>query len=135
MVSAEQWWERITAPLLEDETLRGDLDDAAYQPLLDWAMAAGERCAFAVAAAANASTLAQACASQLRALLFAATRTAVDARRDELAALIGPPVFAARRVATVRQDLAAVDLGGEPSENARRLAALLTAGITAEGQA
>ncbi|MFN8636846.1 MAG: hypothetical protein U0893_23610 [Chloroflexota bacterium] len=46
-VAARQ--ERAASRILEDESLRGDLTDDEFQPLLDWALAAADRVAVATA--------------------------------------------------------------------------------------
>ncbi len=125
MNANEQWWQRIAEPLLEDETLRGDLDDAAFQVLLDWALAAARHCAAAAAAVQEPAAHAAACARQLRLLLRSATRTAIDGQRDELLALIGPPAFTPAAAAAARTRLATINFAGSSLDNARRLAAAL----------
>ncbi len=124
--AVEKWWRRIAEPLLEDEALRGDLADDAFQPLLDWAIAAARRCAAAAAGAPEPAAYADVCIRQLRLLLRSATRAAGDGRRDELVALVGPPVFTPAAASAALARLATIPLADRPVDNARQLAAALT---------
>ena len=125
MSTTEQLWSRIAERLLDDESLRGDLEDRAYQPLLDWALAAAEGCATTAAAAADPSACAEACAAQLRAVVRAAAQAAVAGRNDELATLARPPVFVDGEA--VKERLAALKLDAGPRENVLRLVGALSA--------
>ncbi|MDA8218512.1 MAG: hypothetical protein M0Z94_12935 [Dehalococcoidales bacterium] len=125
MNSVERWAEAIAEPLLADESLRGDLEDAAYQPILDWAMLEAGRCAAVAAAREDAPQFAQACRRQLRSIVFAVSRAAVDGQREDLLALIGPPVFGPPDVPRVRVGLGALALTDDARTNAERLAAAL----------
>lgn len=124
-VDEERLTRRIAEPLLEDERLRGDLDDAAFQVLLDWALGAAERCAAGAARSPDPWGEAEACAGQLRRLLRLAARAAADGQREGLLAAVGPPAFAEGKAAAVKRALAAADLRGKASENAARLACAL----------
>ncbi|MCL5107607.1 MAG: hypothetical protein M1401_01775 [Chloroflexi bacterium] len=126
--AVERLWQRIAEPLYEDERLRGALDDAAFQLLLDWALAAAKRCAGRAAGARDPVAEAETCSAQLRRLVFLAARAAVDGRRDELLLAVAPPVFDAGEEAAARKALAEMRLGSQPNENAGRLALALRAG-------
>lgn len=125
-IDLEKLVRRIAEPLLEDERLRGDLDDAAFQPLLDWALAAAERCAARAARSPNALGQIEVCSGQLRRLLRLASRAAGDGRREELLAAVAPPAFGEGEVKAVMRALSTACVSGTPEDNAAILARALS---------
>ncbi|MHB1416997.1 MAG: hypothetical protein ACYC1C_17250, partial [Chloroflexota bacterium] len=115
--------------------LRGDLEDAAYQPILDWAMLAAERCAAEASVRADAPQFVQVCRRQLRSIVFAVSRAAVDGRVEDLPVLIGPPAFTLADAAGIRASLSSLALTDDAKENAGQLArALVPAPEKGEGR-
>jgi hypothetical protein len=128
----ERLWERIVETLLTDERLRGDLTDEAYKPLLDWAVAAAGRCARDALATPDAGAHVAACQARLRQLLVASSRLAAGGHSDELARLIGPPLFTAATAEAVCKRLRALSPGADATANALSIATALS---TAEAPA
>jgi hypothetical protein len=89
--------------LLEDETLRGDLDDATWQPLQDWLLAAAGRCAASTAgqtedqsgpALAAAQSALRDLAHALTNLVTSASADVYSAGLDELSPMLVEPLVA-----------------------------------------
>jgi hypothetical protein len=138
---AERW--------LEDESLRGDLDDHTWQPIQDWLLAVASRVATATAGQDN--TTAQPLLDQAQAVGTALARTLATALgpgvspadlgrhleplQHELRSPIVEPDRAPRVNAALRAAVA--ELSHSPSDGptmAARLTAALDAGITSTGK-
>ena len=134
---AERW--------LEDESLRGDLDDQTWQPIQDWLLVVAARVATATAGQDEAT--AQPLLDQAQAAGTALARILVDAlgadgppadlghHLEPLHQELRPPIVEPDRAARVDAALraAVAELSHSPAEGplmAARLTAALEAGVT-----
>ncbi len=119
--------ERAVGALLDDETLRGDLSDDGFNPLLDWATNALTVAAQQVADALDAEAEARmaAAGAAVKETLAAAVQAAQGHSRRDVLALAGTPLVARNALARGRVMLAGFRLGDDPDANARRLARAL----------
>ena len=113
--------------LLDDETLRGDLTDEGFAPLLEWATKALLAAAQDVASAPDAEAEARmaAAADEVKATLAAAVQAAQGQSRRDMLALVNTPLVAHHLLARSRVALAGFRLGPDPDANAGRLARAL----------
>lgn len=113
--------------LLGDETLRGDLTDDGFGPLLDWALAALKAAAARAAALPDAEAEAQmsAATERVRATLEAAVQAAQGHTRADLLALLRAPLPALSGRTRSLLALAGFRLGDDADANAVRLAKVL----------
>jgi hypothetical protein len=127
MAEAEALAERAVGALLDDETLRGDLTDDGFAPLLEWATNALTAVAQRVADApdAEAETRMEAAGAAVKETLAAAVQAAQAHSRRDVLALAGTPLVARNTLARGRVLLAGFRLGDDPDANARQLARLL----------
>lgn len=131
---------RLAERLLDDESLRGDLDDTTWQPLQDWLLAVAAR--LAAATVDLDEEAARAYLDRGRRVLVGVARaaaevldagaSAADVARgvEPLVAAVGPPVFSAAHADEARAALrqAARQVSAErpsPAYAARQLAAIL----------
>ena len=141
---------RLVEGLLEDERLRGDLDDATWQPIQDWLLRAAERVAAATAGRDDAA--AQPSLDAGRATLREMATTLADAlgagtgaadfaaRLEPLHHLLRPPLVKSQRARLAHAALrdAAMALaasGADGPAAAAQLVAALEAGTTPRGDA
>lgn len=119
---------RAVEALLENESLRGDLSDDGFGPLLNWATGAltatAREAGHAPDAAAATARLDEA-EEQVRGLLAAAVRAAQSHSRDDLLALLREPLLQRNTPARLRVALVGLRLGDDPDANAARLARAL----------
>ena len=127
MAEAEAQAERAVGALLDDETLRGDLGDDGFNPLLEWATNALTVAAQQVADVpdAKAETRMEAAGAAVKETLAAAVQAAQGHSRRDVLALAGTPLVAHNALARGRVMLAGFRLGDDPDANARRLARAL----------
>ena len=127
MAEAEALAERAVGALLDDETLRGDLSDDGFGPLLEWAANALTAAARQVADAPDAQAEArmEAAGVAVKETLAAAVQAAQGRSRRDALALAGTPLVARNTMARGRVLFAGFLLGNDPDANARRLAAAL----------
>ena len=142
LASREQ---RLAERLLEDEALRDDLDDATWQPIQDWLLAAVRRVASSTVALDDAA--AQPVLDDGQARLRSVVTTLTDAltagpgagdfarRLEPLHGELQPPIVEAERARRVHAALrsAARELAAEradPATAAARLAGALDAGAS-----
>lgn len=121
--SVDRMTRRMAEALLGDERLRGDLEDAAYKPLLDWALSTAERCARASAADPRPEAWSEECLASLRRLLSAASRLAEGGSPDDAARLVGPPLFSPGSKALVRRQLSTLAAGASSVSRANAIVA------------
>ncbi len=112
--------------LSEDESLRGDLSDIGFGPLLDWAVAAVQ----AFASKAAGSDALDAYTSRVRGVVQSAVQAAQDSKLADPTALLDYDPAGKEKVLTA---LKALKLGDDPDDNAVQIAAVLQSGLTAEG--
>ncbi|MBN9386653.1 MAG: hypothetical protein J0I20_01260 [Chloroflexi bacterium] len=109
--------------LSEDESLRGDLSDIGFGPLLDWAVAAVEAYA---PKAADADAL-DVYTSRVRGVVQAAVQAAQDSKLDDPATLLDfEPADKEKTLAALK----AVTFSDDPDENGSQLAAALQTGLS-----
>lgn len=111
--------ERAAERLLEDESLRGDLADEEYQPLLDWALATSDQVVARTATPsdAEADVVVDAALGQLREVVRSAARAitamlddgpaARDAELRELTVIVDPPLVPSELVDSSKMTLMA----------------------------
>lgn len=109
--------------LSEDESLRGDLSDIGFGPLLDWAVAAVT--AYAPKADDNALDV---YTGRVRGVVQSAVQAAGDGKLDDPAALLD---FDPADRAKVSTELQNIKFGDDPDDNAVQLATVLQTGLTA----
>ncbi len=127
MAEAEALAERAVGALLDDETLRGDLSDDGFGPLLEWATNALTAAARQVADAPDAEAEArmEAAGAAVKDTLAAAVQAAGGRSRRDVLALAGTPLVARNTMARGRVLFAGFRLGDDPDANARQLARAL----------
>ena len=109
--------------LSEDEALRGDLSDEGFRPLLDWGVAAVQ----AYAAGAPDAAAMERYTGTVRAVIRAAVGAAEAGQlQDDPGSYI---TFETGRKDEAVRELAALSLGGDPDQNAARIAAVLQAAL------
>jgi len=114
--------------LSEDESLRGDLSDIGFGPLLDWAVAAVK----AYAPQAADSDALDAYTNRVRGVVQSAVQAAQDSKLDDPSALLDFEVDGKDKVLA---GLKAVSFGDDPDQNAVQIAAALQTGLTAATEA
>ena len=116
--------------LADDESLRGNLTDAGFGPLLDWAaatlMAAAEQ--LTGATDAQAQTRMEETGRAVKAAVAMAVATAEQPTRQQVAALARQPLVAERLGPNAPARLAALRLGRDADANAASLADALQGG-------
>ena len=127
MAEAEALAERAAGALLDDETLRGDLSDDGFAPLLEWATNALATAAQGAAPLPDAEAEArmEAAGAAVKQTLAAAVQAAQGRTRRDALALAGLPLVARNPLVRGRVAFAALRLGSDPDANARRLARAL----------
>ncbi len=117
-----------TEKLIEDESLRGDLTDWEYQPLLDWALARVARCAEAAAATEDPRAHLDACVAGLRQIVRAAAPAVSEQNASAVAEVLSAPAVDAADLNATRERLARLALSDDKETNARRIVDALTIG-------
>ncbi|MDP9372427.1 MAG: hypothetical protein M3Q65_08250 [Chloroflexota bacterium] len=129
MVDAETLARGAVEALLDDESLRGDLTDDGFGPLLAWATGALTADAREIAASAADETAARArmveAGRAVKAVLTAAVEAAQSEGRDDLQALLRQPLLAGNGDARTRVARAGLQFGDDPDANAALLARAL----------
>lgn len=128
MADAMSVAQTVAERLAEDETLRGDLSDIGFGPLLDWAtnraIAVAQRLA---ETDAGADAAAGELTERLRALVRAAVETAQTGDLAGLQAAVADGQPAIDDPAGTGRTIAAIALGDDPDANAEAIAAALAA--------
>lgn len=123
MADANQLARPAVERLSEDESLRGDLSDIGFGPLLDWAVAA----VTAYAAKAADSDAMDQYTGRVRGVVQAAVEAAQAAKLDDPAPLLDfDPADRNKALA----DLQALSLGDDPDANAEQIAAILQSALS-----
>ena len=125
MADAEALAQGAVEALAEDETLRGDLTDTGFGPLLEWATNALIAAARAVAAAPDAAARMGAARDRVKATLAAAVQAAEGHRRADTLALLRDPLVARNPLVRSRVAFVGFRLGSDADANAARLAKAL----------
>ncbi|HEX5501917.1 MAG TPA: hypothetical protein VFW96_04810 [Thermomicrobiales bacterium] len=125
MADAEALAQGAAERLLEDETLRGDLTDEGYGPLLDWATNAITAAAERVATAPDAERRMADAGAAVKATLQAAVQAAQGHARADSRALVRDPLVARGPFTRARVAAVAYRLGADADRNAIRLARAL----------
>jgi len=116
--------QRVAERLAEDETLRGDLTDAGFNPILQWvtdaATAATQRTG---AAALDVDALGDAARKSVRALVRAAEHGDTSA----LSTAFGEPLFTADDAAKLTAAVTSAPTDGDSDTRARALVQALSA--------
>ncbi len=110
--------------LSEDESLRGDLSDVGFGPLLDWGIAAAQAYNPKAKDAAAMDTY----TTRLRGVIQSAVETAQAGKLDDPAPLLD---FETDHKDKLKADLTALKLGDDPDANAQQIATALQAALTA----
>jgi hypothetical protein len=109
--------------LMDDESLRGDLTDIGYGPVLNWATdaltAAAER--YVALPDTEAQAKMDAASGQVKQLLKAVVQTAEQHTRADVLALFKDPLLARNFRARARVIVCGVRLGADIDDNAVRL--------------
>ena len=108
--------------LSEDESLRGDLSDVGFGPLLDWATAA----VIAYGSKAGTQDAMDKYADRVRGVVQEAVSVAQNGKLDQTAALLDFEVADTKKATA---DLQALKLGEDADDNAVSLAAVLQAAL------
>ena len=125
MAEAEALAERAVEALLDDETLRGELSDEGFTPLLEWATNALTAAARELAAAPDAEARMEAASAAVKQTLAGAVQAAQGHSRRDALALAGTALVARNPLARGRVLFSGLRLGPDADANARRLARAL----------
>ncbi len=123
MADANQLARSAVERLSEDESLRGELSDIGFGPLLDWAVAAVKAYA---AKAANSDAMDQ-YTGRVRGVVQAVVEVAQAGKLDDPAALLD---FEPANRDKAQTALKALSLGEDPDANAEQIATVLQAALT-----
>lgn len=127
MADAESLAQGAAELLMDDESLRGDLTDVGYGPVLDWATnaltAAAER--FATLPDTEAQAKMDAATDQIKHLVQAIVQAAEQHTRADVLALFNDPLLARNFRARTRIMARGVRLGADADDNAVQLARAL----------
>ncbi len=127
MADANQLARPAVERLSEDESLRGELSDIGFGPLLDWAVAAVK----AYAAKAADSAAMDAFTDRVRGVVQAVVEAAQDGTLTDPTALLDFDPANPDKAAIALKDL---QLGGDPDDNAARIAAVLQTALAGDGE-
>ena len=126
MTDTEALAQGAVEALLQDESLRGDLTDEGFEPLLGWATDALTAVAEGIAATAEGDAAAYArmaiAGRAVRGVVAAAVRAAQD---GDLEPLLAEPLLARAPEDRARVASAGLHLGDDPDANAALLARAL----------
>lgn len=123
MADADALAREAIEPLLEDERLRGELSDAGFAPLLDWATTALSALAQEAATAPEAEARSRMAAARdaVRATIDAVVYAAQARTRRAALALLRDPLVARNPLARSRIAFTGFRLGNDADANAMRL--------------
>lgn len=127
MADAESLAQSAAELLMDDESLRGDLTDVGYGPVLDWATNALSDAAERIAKLPDTEAQAKmdAASDQVKQLIQAVVQAAEQHTRADVLALFNDPLLAHNFRARTRVMARGVRLGADADDNAVQLARAL----------
>lgn len=115
-----------TETLVEDESLRGELTDWEYQPLLDWAIARVAHCAKQATQEKDPRAHLDACVAGLRRILRAAVQAVSEQDASPLVQTLSAPAVDPADLDVIQRRLTEVTLSDDNEMNARQIADALS---------